>query len=613
MQLFESNSGALNINSQRGQKHFLPFFVDVRQDVPLAGLAVEGGERVVVPDVLSSEVFAGSATQKSMLDGGVCAVVTPLLNRSGQTMGVISTQFGEAYQPGVREVQLLDLLARQAVDFIERSRAEEMLRQNEEQMRVILDSALDAVVTIDRQGRVLSWNTQAEKIFGWTEAEAVGKTLTETIIPPQFREAHERGMRRYFETGFGPVLRRRMEMTALHRDGREFPVELAIAAVVVGDQVYFSAFIQDISERKRAEERLRLVVDAAPNAMIVGGEDGRIAMVNLQAEKLFGYARTELLGEPMEMLVPERFRARHSGMQHGFFAAPQEPSMGAAGQDLYGLRKDGSEVPIEIGLSPIQMAEGSLVLASIIDVSERKRTEERLRRFNSELESRVEKRTLELMETAAQLRNALHEREVLLQEVHHRVKNNLQVIVSLLSLQSGYIHDPKMLVHFQESQGRIRSMALIHEKLYGSESLARVDLADYVKSLVGMLVRTYATNDVNLDIRLDPAPVSIDTAIPVGLLLNELVTNVLKYAFPNGRKGCLLVDLEAKPNGQYAVRVEDDGVGLGPDFQFEQVNTLGLRLVQMLAKQLRAELTVRSESGHTEFDIRFQEPAAKSA
>ena len=420
-------------------------------------------------------------------------------------------------------------------------------------------------------------------------------------------------MRRYFETGFGPVLRRRMEMTALHRDGREFPVELAIAPVVVGDQVYFSAFIQDISERKRAEERLRLVVDAAPNAMIVGGEDGRIAMVNLQAEKLFGYERTELLGEPMEMLVPERFRARHSGMQHGFFAAPQEPSMGAAGQDLYGLRKDGSEVPIEIGLSPMQMAEGSLVLASIIDVSERKRTEERLRRFNSELESRVEKRTLELMETAAQLRNALHEREVLLQEVHHRVKNNLQVIVSLLSLQSGYIHDPKMLVHFQESQGRIRSMALIHEKLYGSESLARVDLADYVKSLVGMLVRTYATNDVNLDIRLDPAPVSIDTAIPVGLLLNELVTNVLKYAFPNGRKGCLLVDLEAKPNGQYAVRVEDDGVGLGPDFQFEQSNTLGLRLVQMLAKQLRAELTVRSESGHTAFDIRFQEPAAKSA
>ena len=91
------------------------------------------------------------------------------------------------------------------------------------------------------------------------------------------------------------------------------------------------------------------------------------------------------------------------------------------------------------------------------------------------------------------------------------------------------------------------------------------------------------------------------------------MTNVLKYAFPNGRKGCLLVDLQAKPNGQYAVRVEDDGVGLGPDFQFEQSNTLGLRLVQMLAKQLRAELTVRSESGHTAFDIRFQEPAAKSA
>ncbi len=613
VQLFESNSGALNISSQRGfQKPVLPFFVNVRQDVPLAGLTVERGEQVVVPDVLSSEMFAGSATQESTLDGGVCTVSTPLLNRSGQLMGLISTQSGQTHPTGVREVQLLDLLARQTVDFVERSRAEELLRQNEEQMRIILDTALDAVITIDRQGRVLSWNRQAEKIFGWTEAEAVGKTLTETIIPPQFREAHERGLRRYFESGFGPLLHRLIEMTALHRNGREFPVELAIAPIVVEDQVFFSAFIRDISERKRAEERLRLVVDAAPSAMIVVGEDGRIAMVNLQAEKLFGYERTELLGEAMEMLVPERFRARDPGMRHGFCAAPQTRPMGA-GRDLYGLRKDGSEVPIEIGLSPMQMAEGPLVLASIIDVTERKRTEERLRRFNAELESRVEKRTVELMETAAQLRNALSEREVLLQEVHHRVKNNLQVIVSLLSLQSGYIRDPEMLVHFQESQGRIRSMALIHEKLYGSESLARVDLADYVKSLVGMLVRTYATNDVNLDIRLDPAPVSIDTAIPVGLLLNELVTNVLKYAFPNGRKGCLLVDLQAKPNGQYAVRVEDDGVGLGPDFQFEQSNTLGLRLVQMLAKQLRAELTVRSESGHTAFDIRFQEPAAKSA
>src|SRR5207249_7724321 len=126
-------------------------------------------------------------------------------------------------------------------------------------------------------------------------------------------------------------------------------------------------------------------------------------------------------------------------------------------------------------------------------------------RFNAELESRVEEHTAELTEPAAQLRTTLREREVLLQEVHHRVKNNLQIVASLLSLQSSSIRDPQMAAHFQESQGRIRSMALIHEKLYRSESLARVDLADYVKSLAGILVRTYANaGNVDLQVRLDP-------------------------------------------------------------------------------------------------------------
>jgi len=207
----------------------------------------------------------------------------------------------------------------------------------------------------------------------------------------------------------------------------------------------------------------------------------------------------------------------------------------------------------------------------------------------------------------------LHDKEALLQEIHHRVKNNLQVIASVLSLQSGYIRDPQMLAQFQTSKERIHSMALIHEKLYGSESLARVDLADYVQSLVSMLLRTYATNPyVKLEVRVDPAAVSIDTAVPVGLVLNELVTNALKYAFPDGRKGCLLVALEAKPNEQFEVRVEDDGVGLGPDFQLDQAKTLGLRLVRMFAKQLRAEVTFHSGSGHTVFNIRFQEQTAKS-
>ncbi|MPZ78168.1 MAG: PAS domain S-box protein, partial [Deltaproteobacteria bacterium] len=143
------------------------------------------------------------------------------------------------------------------VDITERRQAEEAARQNEERTRLILDTALDAVVTIDAQGSITHWNPEAEKIFGWTKAEAIGRTVSETIISSRYREAHELGLRRYAETGVGPILNKRIEIIGLHADRREFPVELAITPVVVGDQVYFSAFIRDITERKQADQRIQ--------------------------------------------------------------------------------------------------------------------------------------------------------------------------------------------------------------------------------------------------------------------------------------------------------------------------------------------------------------------
>ncbi len=220
----------------------MDLFAELHRGQAAFGEAVQRGDRILFEDVLSSELFAGSPVQQVLLDAGVRSVQSiPLLSRSGQLMGIISMYSNQPRPPGLHQIQVLDLLARQAADYIERCRTDQMLRQNEERMRIILDTALDAVITIDGQGRIVSWNPQAEKTFGWSPAEAVGKKLTDTIIPPHFREPHDRGLRRYFETGFGPLLNKRLEMTALHRDGREFPVELAIAPVVVEDEVYFSA------------------------------------------------------------------------------------------------------------------------------------------------------------------------------------------------------------------------------------------------------------------------------------------------------------------------------------------------------------------------------------
>jgi PAS domain S-box-containing protein len=343
----------------------------------------------------------------------------------------------------------------------------------------------------------------------------------------------------------------------------------------------------EMAERTRLEERFRALLETAPDAIVIVDEAGRMVLVNAQTENLFGYARHELLGQAVELLLPERFRLQHPQYRMRYATDSRIRPMGAD-LELYGRRKDGSEFPTEILLSPVETDEGALVSAAIRDVTRTKEIEH-------------------------QIRTSLREKEALLQEIHHRVKNNLQIIASLLSLQSGYITDPQTLTKFRESQGRIRSMALIHEKLYQSETLAAVDLADYVRSLTGILMRSYTSNaQVQLECQTDPAVVSIDTAVPLGLMLNELVTNALKYAFPDGRPGCLKVALRWWPNGQLALSVHDDGIGLPSDFQLEQASSLGLRLVRMFAKQLRASVVMCSEPGHTAFDIHFTETAINS-
>jgi PAS domain S-box-containing protein len=496
---------------------------------------------------------AGLLFQPAMLIGAMGGAISLLL------FAVTRIQ-GHAYQAAAQHSAELRISQRAAL-------------QSEARKQAMFELALDCVITMDHEGNVVEFNPAAEKTFGYRNADVVGKALATLIIPPSLRERHRQGLKRYLATGESDIIGRRIEITGMRAGGSEFPVELAITRLDVNGQPLFTAYLRDITSEKRAEERLRQVIESAPSAIVMVNAGGEVVLVNGQTEQVFGYRREELIGQRIELLVPERLQAHHPEYRNGFLRQPQARPMGK-GRDLFARRKDGSEFPVEIGLNPIETEEGTMVLSTIVDITARKQAEE-------------------------SIKSSLREKEVMLKEIHHRVKNNLQIISSLLDLQTGTINDPRVLQCFQESQHRIRSMALIHEKLYQSADLAEVDFADYVRSLIAYLLRAYRISEAAVSLKLDTAPVRlrIDTAIPCGLILNELVSNALKHAFPNGRRGTITVTVGAEGEGRASLRISDDGVGLSPGGDWWAGPSLGLRLVHTLTQQLRGTITVETVGG----------------
>jgi two-component sensor histidine kinase len=235
-----------------------------------------------------------------------------------------------------------------------------------------------------------------------------------------------------------------------------------------------------------------------------------------------------------------------------------------------------------------------------------------LQRAHAELEDRardLQRELFERLRAEERIRASLQEKEVLLQEIHHRVKNNLQIISSLLDLQTQHLGDREVVAMFRDSRDRIKSMALIHERLYQSEDLAHIDFGSYIETLSTNLFRSYGeqVDGVALEARAEGITLDIDTAIPCGLIINELVSNALKHAFPDGRTGTVSVALDRAEEGAdtYLLRVRDNGVGLPAGVDVRTTSSLGLRLVNVLVRQLRGTIELDATAG-TEFRISFR-------
>lgn len=338
----------------------------------------------------------------------------------------------------------------------------------------------------------------------------------------------------------------------------------------------------EIVERKKAEDEIRMfmnVVESSNDAIITKSLDGTVTSWNKGAEEMYGYSAKEIIGKNISILSPPKLKNEIPDLidkiEHGKKIQRYETLR---------LKKDGKLINASITLSPVFDISGKMVKISIIarDVTDTKMAENKIKR-------------------------ALKEKEVLLREIHHRVNNNMQIILSLLNLQTQYVKTDEALKILQETQNRVKAMATIHENLYQSHDLTTINFAEYIQSLVKGIFFSYHIKEGQIEpiIEIGDVMLNIETAVPCGLIISELVSNSLKHAFSPEQKGIIRISLHSQ-NNTFTLTISDNGIGFPDDLDFKNTNSLGLQLVNNLINQIDGNIQLNKTHG-TEFIITFKE------
>ena len=442
-------------------------------------------------------------------------------------------------------------------------------------------------------GTILYWSTGAELLYGWSREEAMGRKSHELLKSEFSRPIAELEAELMEHGSWRGEFRQRCRdgsaiwvagYWAVHRNAEGIPVSV----VKVNNDI---TALKTATEALRATEATaRSLFENASQGILTIDRDGLIVDANTVVQGIFGYSHAELIGATLEMLVPDLrgWPARHddtSPAQTGSLPPSAIPRM-----ELLGHRREGSVFPAEVSLSCVEEhSSGGMTLAFISDITARNQAN----RIREDL--------------IVKLEAALSEKTVLLKEVHHRVKNNLAVIAGLLGMQADALADEQARTALSESQQRVLSMALIHEYLYASEHLDRVNFGAYVRQLANELCVSYAIASDLVGIRIDAEEVQLPVhrAIPCGLILNELLSNALKYGFPNGRSGEITVHFGELGPGRLSLACRDDGIDIPENVDWQNPQTLGLRIVAILAKQIDGQLTLDRGGGGTRFELKF--------
>ena len=422
---------------------------------------------------------------------------------------------------------------------------------SEAYFRAVFESNPTAMVIVDREGRIVLANAVAERLFGYPRRELEGQVI-ESLLPARFRPGHPG----YREGFMGDPRSRPMgagrDLYGCRKDGSEVPVEIALNPITVDGRTMVLSVIVDITERRRAEERFRLAVESAPNAMIMVDARGMIVMVNSEAERLFGYPREEMVGQQVEMLLPDRFKEGHPPLRAAFHRTPAARRMGA-GRDLFARRRDGSEVPVEIGLNPLETEEGTMVLSAIVDISERKAAEARLRgtaedlaRSNAELEQFAYVASHDLQEP---LRMVASYTQLLAHRYRGRLDQDADEFI-------GYAVDG-----VQRMQRMINEL-LEYSRVSSGESFEPVDCNDVVHRVLEDLRVTIEEADALIDVQR--LPVVQADAPQLARVFQNLISNAIKYR--SGSRPAIRIWAQ-RIEGDWRFAVFDNGIGIDAQFR----------------------------------------------
>jgi len=458
------------------------------------------------------------------------------------------------------------------IDQTKQMEVQSKLNQSIQSYRDLFNSIGDAIYIHDKNGKFAEVNKTAEEIFGYSREELIGNDPMMFAAPGK---VDEKLTKEYIENSLNGE-KQRFEWWAVRKNGEVFPIEVTLTPGKYFGKNAVIAIARDIStqhdqqqELRQNEELFRQLFQNAPVGIAMLDSQNEVQMVNRSFEEIFEYNIDEIRGVNIDGLI-----APAQDLD-----VARKLSNSTETFEVTGVRrkKDGSFVDVLIYGVPVKVDGKTIAIFGIyVDITDQKEAE-------------------------SNLKNSLKEKEVLLAEIHHRVKNNLAVITGLLELQSHSTENSDVQNALKDSQMRINTMALIHEKLYQNETLSSIDFSRYIRELVDVIDKSHRNRSrlMELDLELDEIEFTITQAIPCGLMLNEILTNCYKHAFGDDltKEASIQISLKLSDNDQVTLQVKDNGVGLPDDFDKLGEFSLGLTLIKTLSRQIDADMTVNGESG----------------